>query len=232
VTSLFDAYADTYREEVEKATSFARRDHSFFTQAKADALLELAWDLLGDPAGLRALDVGCGTGETDALLAAFGELHGVDVSREALRRARARSPGTTYRRYDGERLPYGDGSFDLVFAICVVHHVPPERWRRFAAELSRVVRPGGVAAIVEHNPVNPLTRLVVARCPFDGDARLLGRRRALELLHGAGLAPALHRYILFLPWKSHASRALERRLRSVPLGAQYIVAGRRSVGGY
>jgi hypothetical protein len=30
--------------------------------------------------------------------------------------------------------------------------------------LVRVVRPGGVAAIVEHNPLNPLTRLVVARC--------------------------------------------------------------------
>jgi SAM-dependent methyltransferase len=232
MTSLFDAYADTYREEVERATAFARRDLSFFTRAKADALLELAGDLLGDPAELRALDVGCGIGETDALLGALGELHGVDVSREAVRRAQARSPRTTYRCYDGEHLPYPNGSFDLAFAICVVHHVPPERWRRFAAELVRVVRPGGVAAIVEHNPLNPLTRLVVARCRFDRGARLLGRRRALELLDGAGLAPAWQRYILFVPWQGRTSRAVERRLRSVPLGAQYVVAGRRAVGTY
>jgi len=51
---------------------------TFFTEAKAEALLELTWELIGDPAALRALDIGCGTGETDALLGAFGELHGVD----------------------------------------------------------------------------------------------------------------------------------------------------------
>jgi SAM-dependent methyltransferase len=212
---------------VEKAIAFVRRDLSFFTEAKADALLELTWKLLGDPAALRALDVGCGTGETDALLGAFGELHGVDVSRELVRHARRRSPRTTFTHYAGQRLPYDDGSFDLAFAICVVHHVPPEQWSAFAAEIGRVVRPGGVVAIVEHNPLNPLTRLVVARCTFDKTAFLLGRRRALGLLRAGGLEPAFDRYMLFFPWAGRASRALERRLSSVPLGAQYIVAGRR-----
>jgi SAM-dependent methyltransferase len=227
MTTLFDAYADTYREEVERATAFARRDLSFFTAAKAEVLLELTRHHLGDPAGLRALDVGCGTGDTDSLLDAFGELHGVDTSRELVRRARARNPGRTYTHYDGQKLPYAEASFDLVFAICVVHHVPPRQWRRFAAELDRVVRPGGLVAIVEHNPLNPLTRLVVARCRFDVDACLLGRGRAQELLRQAGLTPVSDRYILFLPWRGPGVRALQRRLARVPLGAQYVVAGRR-----
>jgi SAM-dependent methyltransferase len=230
VTTAFDAYADTYREEVEKATAFARQSLSFFTEIKAGALLSLTWDLLGDPAGLRALDVGCGPGETDALLGAFGALHGVDVSRELLRRARVRSPGTMYTHYDGVRLPYADASFDLAFAICVVHHVPPESRSVFAAELGRVVRPGGIAAIVEHNPLNPLTRLGVARCAFDDDAKLLRRGSALKLLRQARLEPASARYILFFPWRGRALRALERRISRVPFGAQYLVVGRRPDG--
>jgi len=227
MTSLFDAYADAYREEVERATAFSGRDLSFFTQAKADVVLELTTELVGDPGGLRALDVGCGTGETDALLGAFGELHGVDVAAEPLRRARARNPAVTYTHYDAERLPYGDAGFDLVFAICVLHHVAPRRRRRFAAELRRVVRPGGVAVVVEHNPLNPLTRLVVARCRFDRDALLVGRGHATGLLREAGLAPVCARYILFFPWRNGVWRDVERRLAFAPVGAQYLVAARR-----
>ena len=39
--------------------------------------------------------------------------------------------------------------------------------------MRRVVRPGGLLCIIEHNPFNPLTRLAVVRCEFDRDAVLL-----------------------------------------------------------
>ena len=61
-------------------------------------------------------------------------------------------------------MPVPDASVDVVFAICVVHHVPPAHWGAFAAEMARVLRPGGVAAIFEHNPLNPVTRRVVSNC--------------------------------------------------------------------
>ena len=43
----------------------------------------------------------------------------------------------------------------------------------FVADMVRVTRPGGLVCVIEHNPLNPLTRLAVNRCPFDADAVLL-----------------------------------------------------------
>jgi SAM-dependent methyltransferase len=191
-------------------------------------LTELAQRELGDPQQVRALDVGCGPGETDTFLVGrLRAIEGVDVSEGVLETARERNPGVTYQLYDGKRLPYEDGTFDLVFTICVVHHVPPTRWQEFVGELARVVRPGGVLAVVEHNPLNPLTRLAVSRCAFDDDAVLLGRRRTESLVQAAALELRPSRYIIFFPWRSKTLSRAERGLRRVPLGAQYVVTGRR-----
>jgi SAM-dependent methyltransferase len=195
---------------------------------KARLLVDLARRELGDPGMVRALDVGCGPGETDSFLVdELGTIDGVDISEGLLETARRRNPGVAYELYDGERLPYKNGTFDFVFTICVIHHVPPVRWEYFVAELARVVRPGGVLAVVEHNPINPLTRLSVARCAFDDDATLLGRRRTEKLIGAAGLELRPSRYIVFFPWKSAAVTKAECALRRLPLGAQYLVTGRR-----
>ena len=90
-----------------------------------------------------------------------------------------------------------------------------------------MTRPGGVLAVIEHNPLNPLTRLAVSRCEFDDDAVLLGRRRTERLLRAARLE--LHppsRYIAFFPWRNALLAKTERALRRIPLGAQYVVTGR------
>jgi len=226
MTAKFDRYERSYREEVERSIAFAGVGIDVFTEAKAAALLRLVGNRLGDPAEVRALDVGCGPGETDAyLVPELAELHGVDVSSGVLDAARKRNPGVSYRVYEGDRLPYDDGSFDVAFAICVIHHVPPDRWPSFAVELARVVRPGGLAVLVEHNPLNPLTRLAVARCAFDDDAVLLGAGAAQRLLREAGLARVESRYIVFHPFRSPLLRRLDHALGRVPLGAQYLCVG-------
>ena len=223
----FDAYSESYRAEVERALPFAGMDLDRFTAVKAGHLVGLAGRLLRAPRELAVLDVGCGTGETDRFLAgAFGSLHGADISEGLLDRASEANPGVEYRHHEPGRLPYEDGTFDLSFCINVMHHVPPPEWPAFVAEMGRVTRRGGIVAVFEHNPLNPLTRRVVSRCAFDEDAVLLRRRRAEQLLEGAGLLPAEAAYILFLPVGAGWARAVERPLRWVPLGAQYYVAGR------
>ena len=225
--SEFDVYSDSYRAEIEQALPFGAMDLDRFTEAKADQLLELARRRLGLPETLTVLDVGCGTGETDRFLARrFSALHGVDMSEGLIERAREAVPAVEYRSYDGGRLPYEDSSFDLSFCINVMHHVPPPEWNRFVGEMRRATRPGGIVAVFEHNPLNPLTRRVVSRCSFDEDAVLLRRRRTKGLLAAAGLEPAEAGYILFLPLAARWARAVERPLRWVPLGAQYYVAAR------
>src|SRR5690606_175155 len=104
-----------------------------------------------------------------------GTITGCDVSEKSVERAR-RENG--YARYDtsaSDVLPYADGQFDIALTVCVMHHVPPTRWQAFLREMRRVVRPGGIAVVIEHNPFNPLTRLAVARCAFDADAVLLSQ---------------------------------------------------------
>ena len=224
----FDAYAESYGDAVQRSIDFCGQEHDYFTRRKAEHLLELTARHLGDPRRLRGLDVGCGVGATDThLVGRFGELHGVDTAEAAVRRAAERNPSARYQAYDGGRLPFSEASFDVAFAICVVHHVPPPDRPRFASELRRVVRPGGLAVVFEHNPLNPLTRLAVSRCEFDEDAVLLARATTSRLLEDAGLRRLARRYIVFFPFERPGSRAVERLLWWLPAGAQYYVAAAR-----
>lgn len=175
---------------------------------------------------MRTLDVGCGLGLVHRHLGPLaGRLEGVDVSSGLVEEAARRNPAVRYRTFDGDRLPYEDGAFELTFAICVLHHVEPAARRDFVHELIRATRPGGLVAVFEHNPLNPLTRLVVRRCAFDEGVVLVGRRTLERLLADPATTDVRSRYLLFTPWK--ATWALERPLGGVPLGAQYVSYGSR-----
>jgi SAM-dependent methyltransferase len=100
--------------------------------------------MLGDNASSinSVLEVGCGTGDVLAQVARLGigsTYRGVDVTDpEAHRGPDAMTSGLPLDTYDGVRLPYGDNSFDLVYASHVLEHVPDERG--FLTELARVAK--------------------------------------------------------------------------------------------
>ncbi len=225
----FEAYRDSYADVVNRAVSFAGQDLDHYTEIKAGELLRLCRACLGDPAGLSALDLGCGVGLTDRfLLGRFGRLQGVDREQGLVDRARESNPGAAYAVYDGVDLPFGDGAFDLVFAINVFHHVPPAERPGLLREMGRVTAPGGLVAVFEHNPLNPGTRMVVRRVPFDRDAVLLRSGPLRRLMRAAGLRPVRVRYIVFFPFRGRVFRRLERLLGWLPLGAQHYVAARKA----
>ena len=211
----FDEYSDDYRDAVEESISFVRADLDFFTQAKAEALLELVRDRIGESTSASFLDVGCGPGETDRLLKGrVGRLAGVDVSDGMVQRASRLNPWAEYRGFEpGERLPFQEGSFDVCFAISVLHHVPRSERAALIDGMKRALRPGGV--------------LAVAGCEFDRDAELLSSKGALQLLREAGLPDPGRRYILFFTRTSGLLRGMERRLGWLPLGAQYAAFAQR-----
>ena len=172
------------------------------------------------------LDVGCGVGSFHPLLRGMvGRLSGIDVSSASIAQARPTIRDVDYQAFDGKSFPYRDAGFDLVTAICVLHHVAPARWPHFMSEMRRVVRPGGLVCVIEHNPLNPLTRLAVARCEFDRDAVLLGAGRTRRLMADAGLREIGTRYFLLLPWETGAARGVEGALSNLPFGAQYAAFG-------
>lgn len=110
----------------------------------------VAW--FGAPPGLRWLDVGCGTGAvTAAVLAAAdpSEVVGIDPSPDfiAMATAAISDPRARFEVGDARDLPIETGSLDVAAAGLVVNHVPEPELA--AAEMTRVVRPGGsVAAYV------------------------------------------------------------------------------------
>jgi hypothetical protein len=61
----YDRYRDRYEDDLDRALAFSGKRHEFFTRAKADELLRLARNYVGDLGRIDALDVGCGIGLTD-----------------------------------------------------------------------------------------------------------------------------------------------------------------------
>jgi SAM-dependent methyltransferase len=225
MSALFDDYRDSYGAVVQSSIDFSGLPHDFFLAAKADLLRELvAAHVATESPSL--LDVGCGVGALHPFLRGmFGRISGTDVSAESLAQARANNPGLEYRPYAGNKLPYESGAFDVATAMCVMHHVPPQGWADFAAEMRRVVRPGGMACVIEHNPFNPLTRLAVFRCEFDRDAVLLRPGKTRSLLRNAGLHAVASRHFLLFPSARPLARRIERAVGPLPFGAQYAAWG-------
>lgn len=220
----FDAYGSSYSATVNDAIGFIGLSVDFFTRVKAEYILDVATEKFADLQQVSALDVGCGVGNFHGLLAPhFQKTCGVDVSNESIIKARENNPGLDYVVYEGSRLPYDEGEFDLVFSICVMHHVPPENWPGFVAEMKRVLRPGGMALVFEHNPRNPLTMRAVNNCPFDEDAVLLRSEKTTELFGDAGFDNVESRFILSVPAANRFLRGVDRVFSGLPFGAQYYV---------
>ena len=113
----------------------------------------------------RVLDICCGTGDqTAALLSARpadGEpVTGLDFSPEMLARARAKFPHANVQWVEGDamRLPFADGSFDLVTAAFGFRNLTD--YTAGLRELHRVLRPGGQIGILEANQPSGLNALV------------------------------------------------------------------------
>lgn len=224
--SEFDNYRHQYEGEINCAIAFSGKSQNFYTKVKADVLIEL----LGryTPGKIDLLDIGCGNGSLHPFLLSSGlvsKLTGIEVAAEFLAIARGINPEVNYDVYDGRQLPYPTGRFDAAYTICVMHHVPPQQWSEFLTEMRRVVRPGGIVAVFEHNPFNPVTAHIVRTCPFDRNAVLLKPGNLANLMRSVGLDAVTHEFILFTPFANRMFRRFDRMISWLPLGAQYVALG-------
>jgi ubiquinone/menaquinone biosynthesis C-methylase UbiE len=123
-----------------------------------------------DGAGMRVLEVACGTGR----FATFfkdnypkAELTALDLSPYYLQEARQnmrewhrlRQPNLAMGGFDGsgvkflqapaEKMPEPDNSYDVVYSIYMFHELPPETRRAAAKEMARVLKPGGLLVLTD-----------------------------------------------------------------------------------
>jgi len=109
------------------------------------------------PPGKQVLDIACGTGNLSLPLARRGSIvTGVDIATNLLEQAseRAKAEGLTiaFDEGDAEQLPYADASFDYVVTMFGAMFAP--RPEVVAAELARVLKPGGRLAMANWNPAS------------------------------------------------------------------------------
>jgi ubiquinone/menaquinone biosynthesis C-methylase UbiE len=183
--------------EFSEALAAARVALQAFYWKPANALartVELrAYRSLGEPLASPVLDLGCGDGGVARTLAAFGlmgqPLCGIDISSADLSRARSNAAHRHLAHADARQLPFRDGHFATVLANGVLCCVP-KGLDRALAEVSRVLRPGGmlVASVPTHAFTDVLlpTRVLAAFSPRL--ARWYASRVEQRLHHATALA--------------------------------------------
>jgi ubiquinone/menaquinone biosynthesis C-methylase UbiE len=215
-------------------------------EARREALLTTKTSLMRDVLatqglGPRGLDVGCGQGWYVGRMRALGfEVDGIDSSVEQLQAA-ARHLGTSEGIRLGSALAIAeaDASYDFVYTINVLHHLPSVTDQRAAlCEIARVLRPEGLLFVHEINTRNVLFRFYMGyvfpslNCIDEGVERWL-------LPHRLGSYTDMPvtdvRYFTFLPeflpaavvrWLAPFERRLERS-RLAPYSAHYMAVLRK-----
>lgn len=216
----FDRYSASYGDLLaDPMRSQFANDPLYFHRKKVELIATMLRGEGRDPRSMKWLDVGCGQGDLLRLgRGLFAEAAGCDPASTML-------PGgsdiSVSVQPSLEELPFQDQSMDFVTAVCVFHHVHGAARVALAREIKRVLAPGGLFCLIEHNPWNPVTRGIVKRCPVDVDAELLTAPEARRLFSSAGMSPVETRYFLFVPEKLKLLNFAERWLAGLPLGGQY-----------
>jgi SAM-dependent methyltransferase len=172
--AFFDAHADS-------------NEYDVFTPEANDRLIAAFKRLSRLPAGARVADLGCGSGVFTELLRRAGyQSTGLDISPKLVALGRRKYPGLDLIEGDAENLPFESASLDGVLLSGLVHHFPDPR--RLAAEVRRVLKPGGRFVAFDPNRMNPFMWLYRDRSsPFYSTVGVTENERPVLARQVAGI---------------------------------------------
>jgi 2-polyprenyl-3-methyl-5-hydroxy-6-metoxy-1,4-benzoquinol methylase len=220
--SNFDQYADTYQSVHTENIRVTGEDSEYFARYKAGYIGRR----MGAQFSGRILDYGCGVGMLSRCIKEVfprAIVDGYDISDASLAKV---DPGLrTQGAFTSDWTQIGR-QYDLIVVTNVMHHVRPDQRRNVIARLRDHLAVEGILIIVEHNPLNPLTRWAVSTCAFDDDAILLPTSETKAYVSTSGLEVLRRDYIVFFPRLLAWLRPLEPYLTWCPAGAQYALVAR------
>ena len=186
----------------------ASDEYDVFTPQANARLITTFVRLSGLAPGARVADLGCGSGVFTELLRQAGyKSVGLDISPKLVALGRSKYSGLELIEGDAENLPFENQSLDGVLLSGLVHHFPDPR--RLAAEVFRVLKPGGHFVAFDPNRMNPFMWLYRDRAsPFyspvgvTANERPILARRVAQVFRNEGfrvktdtLAGLAYRYV-------------------------------------
>ena len=223
----FDKFADEYTEIHKNNIKLSGESPDYFAEYKVIDTANLVREHQF-PKDLNILDFGSGVGNSVPFFRKHLPDAGItclDVSQKSLDIAKSLYGDIAkYKLFDGSEIPLQDNSYDLVFAACVFHHIPHDEHVFLFKEILRILKPGGMIVIFEHNPLNPLTVHAVNTCPFDENAVLIRAGVLKNRIKKGGFENSKIAYRLFFPAALKIFRHLEKYFTKLPVGAQYYVS--------
>lgn len=103
------------------------------------------------PLGSLVLDLGCGSGLWVPMFSDY-DYHGVDQNAEMIKVANERWPDMTgkFQQMTWDRIPFEDGSVDVVFTSAVLQHNKHDQKEKVVREICRVLKPDGIYLCTEN----------------------------------------------------------------------------------
>jgi SAM-dependent methyltransferase len=223
----FDRSAREYETLFQPWLRIAGASREYFARSRVNWLASVLQE--EEIAPKRVMDFGCGTGMSLSLLADILEAEqvlGLDPSEESLAVARE-SVGSrpVQLATPAKYLPQQD--LDLVFCNGVFHHIPEAEQPAAIDYVYRCLRPGGMFAMWENNPWNPIHGFAMRHSEIDVNAVPLAPPSSRRLIGSGSFQLIRTDYLFFFPGYFSWLHPLEKWLIKVPLGAQYQVLARK-----
>jgi ubiquinone/menaquinone biosynthesis C-methylase UbiE len=181
VTRLFDRLSSVYDTPAVQAVMYRPAQDEIIGELRRSGSKRIA-------------DVGCGTGILASRIASQlnpDHIYGFDLSTGMLSQARARSEQVEWVEAPSESLPLDDGSLDAVVSSHAFHFFEQPR---SLGEFHRVLRPGGLLAVVIVNPRTPAGGRLVTMSS-GGAGRFPDQRAMSRLFSDAGFASVTQRRV-------------------------------------
>jgi len=174
---LFDLSLE-YDDMLNEGLKYSGENKFYFLKNRVDRLKNI---LPKDKKIKKILDFGCGIGDSSQYLKKCfpnAAVFGVDTSEGAIEYAKSTYPDITFQTNEG----FNEGAFDLCYCNGVFHHIDLEKRKEALEYVNSKLSVGGFFSMFENNPLNPGTRYIMRKIPFDKDAIPIYHYNAKKIL--------------------------------------------------